>query len=69
LVEGGASVVSAFIRENLVDEFTIYLSPMLIGGSKLAIGDLGINSIGQALILRVVEQKTLGKDLFIRARR
>ena len=69
LVEGGASVVGAFIRENLVDEFTIYLSPMLIGGPKLAIGDLGINSIDQALNLRIVEQKTLGKDLFIRARR
>ncbi len=69
LVEGGASVVGAFIRENLVDEFTIYLSPMLIGGPKLAIGDLGINSIDQALNLKIVEQKTLGKDLFIRARR
>ena len=69
LVEGGASVVSAFIQENLVDEFTIYLSPILIGGPKLAIGEIGIDSIEQALKLRIIEQKTLGKDLFIRARR
>jgi len=69
LVEGGASVVSAFIQENLVDEFTIYLSPILIGGPKLAIGEIGIDSIEQALNLRIIEQKTLGKDLFIRARR
>jgi diaminohydroxyphosphoribosylaminopyrimidine deaminase/5-amino-6-(5-phosphoribosylamino)uracil reductase len=69
LVEGGANVAGAFIREDLVDEFTIYLSPMLIGGPKLAIGDLGINSLNQALNLKIIEQKTLGSDLFIRARR
>lgn len=69
LVEGGSSVVGAFIKANLVDEFTIYLSPMLIGGPKLAIGDLGISAIDNALNLRIIEQKQLGKDLFIRARR
>jgi hypothetical protein len=42
---------------------------MLIGGPKLAIGDLGISAIDQALNLRIIEQKQLGKDLFIRARR
>jgi diaminohydroxyphosphoribosylaminopyrimidine deaminase/5-amino-6-(5-phosphoribosylamino)uracil reductase len=69
LVEGGESIVSSFIREGLVDEFTIYLAPMLLGGPKLAIQDLGVTSMSEALQLRIVEQKVLGNDLFIRARR
>jgi diaminohydroxyphosphoribosylaminopyrimidine deaminase/5-amino-6-(5-phosphoribosylamino)uracil reductase len=69
LVEGGASVVSQFIRSNLVDEFFIYLAPMLLGGPKLAIADLGVTEIADGIGLKVIEQKMLGSDIFIRARR
>jgi 2,5-diamino-6-(ribosylamino)-4(3H)-pyrimidinone 5'-phosphate reductase len=33
LVEGGATVLSSFFREHLVDELTVYVAPVLIGGS------------------------------------
>ena len=69
LVEGGSKIASEFIRNNLVDEFVIYLAPMLLGGPRLAINDLGIPSMSEALNLRITEQKLLGTDLFIRARR
>lgn len=69
LVEGGASVVGQFIRSNLVDEFVIYLAPMLIGGPKLALNDLGVLGIADAINLKITEQKMLGADIFIRARR
>jgi 2,5-diamino-6-(ribosylamino)-4(3H)-pyrimidinone 5'-phosphate reductase len=33
LVEGGATVLASFFRERLVDELTVYVAPVLIGGS------------------------------------
>lgn len=69
LVEGGSKIASEFIRNNLVDEFIIYLAPVLLGGPRLAINDLGIPSMAEAINLRITEQKLLGEDLFIRARR
>lgn len=69
LVEGGSKIASEFIRNNLVDEFIVYLAPLLLGGPRLAINDLGIPSMGEAINLRITEQKLLGEDLFIRARR
>lgn len=69
LVEGGSKIAAEFIRNNLVDEFVIYLAPMLLGGPRLAISELGISSMSEALNLRITEQKMLGSDVFIRARR
>jgi diaminohydroxyphosphoribosylaminopyrimidine deaminase/5-amino-6-(5-phosphoribosylamino)uracil reductase len=68
-VEGGSKIASEFIRNNLVDEFIIYLAPLLLGGPRLAINDLGIPSMSEAIKLRITEQKLLGDDLMIRARR
>lgn len=69
LVEGGSKIASEFIRNNLVDEFIVYIAPLLLGGPRLAINDLGIPSMAEAVNLRITEQKLLGEDLFIRARR
>ena len=68
-VEGGPHVASEFVKEGLVDEFIIYLAPMLLGGDRTSITDLGIPSIDQAIGLEVLEHKMLGPDVFIRARR
>jgi 2,5-diamino-6-(ribosylamino)-4(3H)-pyrimidinone 5'-phosphate reductase len=34
MVEGGTEVLTAFVRENLLDRMTIFVSPVLIGGSE-----------------------------------
>lgn len=68
-VEGGPKVASAFIADGLVDEFLIYLAPKLLGGPKLAVTDIGIDDISEVMSLKVIEQKQLGDDIFIRARR
>ncbi|MEL0237357.1 MAG: dihydrofolate reductase family protein, partial [Aquiluna sp.] len=68
-VEGGPKVASAFIANGLVDEFLIYLAPKLLGGPKLAVTDIGIDDISEVMNLKVIEQKQLGDDIFIRARR
>jgi riboflavin biosynthesis pyrimidine reductase len=45
------------------------MAPMLLGGDKTALKDIGIGSISEAIDLEVKELKTLGKDIFIRANR
>jgi diaminohydroxyphosphoribosylaminopyrimidine deaminase/5-amino-6-(5-phosphoribosylamino)uracil reductase len=67
-VEGGPKLASAFVAAKLVDEFIVYLSPMLLGGPNMALGQIGITSIEDAARLEVLETKQLGNDIFIRAR-
>jgi len=69
LVEGGPNVASKFVKQGLADEFLVYLAPMLLGGDKTALKDLGIKNISEAIDLEIKELKTLGKDVFIRASR
>lgn len=66
-VEGGPSVASRFVAENLVDEYIVYLAPMLLGGPRTALTDIGVGNISEAKHLRVLETKQLGQDIFIRA--
>jgi diaminohydroxyphosphoribosylaminopyrimidine deaminase/5-amino-6-(5-phosphoribosylamino)uracil reductase len=66
-VEGGPTLASAVIAAGFADEFSIYLAPALLGGDMLAIGDLGIPTIGQALRLRPTAIEQLGDDLHVRA--
>lgn len=67
-VEGGPTLASAIIAAGFADEFSIYLAPALLGGDKLAIGELGIPTIGQALRLRLTAIEQLGDDLHLTAR-
>jgi diaminohydroxyphosphoribosylaminopyrimidine deaminase/5-amino-6-(5-phosphoribosylamino)uracil reductase len=68
-VEGGPNVASNFVKSKLVDEFIIYLAPTLLGGPRVALEDIGVGSMAEAIDIEIVEQKLLAKDLFIRARR
>jgi diaminohydroxyphosphoribosylaminopyrimidine deaminase / 5-amino-6-(5-phosphoribosylamino)uracil reductase len=67
-VEGGPTLASAFIKAGLVDEYLIYLAPMLLGGPKTAIDDLGIATMRHARELRIHRIETLGDDLLVTAR-
>lgn len=67
-VEGGPTLASAFIAAGLVDEYLVYLAPKLLGGDKLAVGDIGITSIGGARELRITSVESLGDDILITAR-
>ena len=67
-VEGGPTLASAFISAGLVDEVLIYLAPMLIGGPRVALDDLGVTTIAEAQRLRIPRIETLGDDLLVVAR-
>ncbi|MFC5503477.1 bifunctional diaminohydroxyphosphoribosylaminopyrimidine deaminase/5-amino-6-(5-phosphoribosylamino)uracil reductase RibD [Lysinimonas soli] len=66
-VEGGPTLASAIIAAGLADAFSIYLAPALLGGDKLALGELGIPTIAQARRLRIDSIEQLGDDLLILA--
>ena len=67
LVEGGAQLASEFIAKGLFDEILLYQAPLLVGGSNVAVTDIGINTMEKALELSFTEVKQLGQDVFIRA--
>jgi diaminohydroxyphosphoribosylaminopyrimidine deaminase/5-amino-6-(5-phosphoribosylamino)uracil reductase len=67
-VEGGPTVASAVLRAGLADELLVYLAPVLLGGPRLALGDIGVGSMRDGLRLDVLSTTELGSDLLIRAR-
>ncbi len=67
-VEGGPTLASAFLREGLADELLVYIAPVLLGGSRLAVGDIGVQSIADAQRLALASVQNLGDDLLIVAR-
>jgi diaminohydroxyphosphoribosylaminopyrimidine deaminase/5-amino-6-(5-phosphoribosylamino)uracil reductase len=67
-LEGGPTLISAFIAAGLVDEYLIYLAPALLGGSRTAVTDIGVHSISDARRLAVDSVHTLGDDLLVVAR-
>ncbi|HEX7538239.1 MAG TPA: bifunctional diaminohydroxyphosphoribosylaminopyrimidine deaminase/5-amino-6-(5-phosphoribosylamino)uracil reductase RibD [Dermatophilaceae bacterium] len=66
-LEGGPTVAAAFLEAGLVDEVIVYLAPALLGAGAPAVGDLGIQNIGEALRLTPHEITTIGPDIRIRA--
>jgi diaminohydroxyphosphoribosylaminopyrimidine deaminase/5-amino-6-(5-phosphoribosylamino)uracil reductase len=67
LVEGGAQLASEFIAQGIFDEILIYQAPLLVGGTNVAVTDIGIDTMQKALELSFTEVKRLGDDVFIRA--
>ena len=48
IVEGGAQTASAFLRAGLVDRLMLYRAPVLIGGGKPCLGDIGLTELAEA---------------------
>jgi diaminohydroxyphosphoribosylaminopyrimidine deaminase/5-amino-6-(5-phosphoribosylamino)uracil reductase len=67
-VEGGPTLASAFVAAGFVDEYLVYLAPVLLGGPRLALGDLGVGTLGEARRLSLVGVERLGADVLVRAR-
>ncbi|WP_243077040.1 bifunctional diaminohydroxyphosphoribosylaminopyrimidine deaminase/5-amino-6-(5-phosphoribosylamino)uracil reductase RibD [Microbacterium sp. SS28] len=64
-VEGGPVIASAFLRAGLVDEVLAYVAPVLLGGHRLALGDIGVGTIADAQRLDIVSIDRLGDDLLV----
>ena len=64
-VEGGPTLASAFVKSGLVDEYLVYLAPVLLGGGRLALTDIGVGTIGEARRLSIDSIERLGDDLLV----
>jgi diaminohydroxyphosphoribosylaminopyrimidine deaminase / 5-amino-6-(5-phosphoribosylamino)uracil reductase len=62
-LEGGPSLAAAFLTAGLVDEVVTYVAPMLLGAGTSAVGDLGIDTVADALHLQITDVTTLGTGL------
>jgi diaminohydroxyphosphoribosylaminopyrimidine deaminase/5-amino-6-(5-phosphoribosylamino)uracil reductase len=63
LVEGGAKTAAAFLAEDLVDTLILYRAPILIGGGKASLSDIGLAALADAHgRWRLGDARQLGKD-------
>jgi len=67
-IEGGPTLASAFIAAGFADTVLAYIAPVLLGGDRLALTDIGVVSIGDARRLQVDRWMPLGADLLAIAR-
>ena len=67
-VEGGATLIAAFVSAGLVDEYHITMGPMLLGGNKVAITDIGVDTLLEARHLDIVDFFVTGGDIRVVAR-
>lgn len=67
LVEGGRTVISEFLRQRLVDEFTLYIAPRVVGmpdAPRLFVGEPP-----ETLGLAITAVSRLGEGVLLRLRR
>jgi len=67
-IEGGPTLASAFVAAGLVDEYLVYLAPTLLGGSRLSLGDIGVDTIDDQRRLSIHSLDRLGDDILVVAR-
>jgi len=60
LVEGGAGVITSLLKGKLTDRVVIIIAPKVVGKGVEAVGDLGIQSMDEAL--RLTYRKIIRKD-------
>ncbi|MCO1339866.1 riboflavin biosynthesis protein RibD [Kocuria polaris] len=48
MVEGGAAIAGAFLAADLIDEVWLYQAPIVLGGGRAAVVDLGIETLASA---------------------
>jgi riboflavin-specific deaminase-like protein len=67
LVEGGAAVITSFLRLRLVDRVVVGIAPRLLGAGTEAVGDLSIARVSDGLRLTRRSLHTLGDDIVLAA--
>ncbi len=62
LVETGATLAGAFVAEGLVDEFVVYMAPILMGSSARPLFELPIDKMSGQLPLNIQDIRAIGAD-------
>ena len=67
LVEGGATIIGAFLRSGLVNEMTTFIAPMVVGGGAPSLVEgPGATDKDHVLKLKVAEVAPLGSGVLVR---
>ena len=67
LVEGGGTIHTAFLKEKLYDEASIYIAPIFIGNDGRALaGKMGLKDLKDAYSLKNTAVVKLGQDTLIK---
>lgn len=67
LVEGGAGLITALLRERRVRRLVVSIAPMIVGAGIEAVGDLDITRLRDALAFRRASFSQLGPDVIFDA--
>ncbi|MDO5747072.1 MAG: bifunctional diaminohydroxyphosphoribosylaminopyrimidine deaminase/5-amino-6-(5-phosphoribosylamino)uracil reductase RibD [Actinomycetaceae bacterium] len=62
LIEGGPTLVSAAMREGLVDRLDAYISPKVFGGGKKSLYNIGVHTLKDAPMPLRVQTQQLGEE-------
>lgn len=65
LVEGGAAVLTGFLRAGLADRLIVSISPLIIGAGTSAVGELGIGQVADGIRLTTRTVVPVGDDVII----
>jgi diaminohydroxyphosphoribosylaminopyrimidine deaminase / 5-amino-6-(5-phosphoribosylamino)uracil reductase len=68
LVEGGAKIITSFLKDNLANRLVTIIAPKIIGKGIEAVGDLQIRDLKSAKQLSVRKVKRIGSDVMIDSR-
>ena len=63
LVEGGAGIITSFVREGLFDRVIVITAPRILGRGIEAVGDLGISRMDDSITLKVERIYRKGEDI------
>jgi len=63
LVEGGAEVITSFLKEGLVNRMVVITAPLILGKGVEGIGDLGITDLHEAIRPSSCKVSRVGDDL------
>jgi len=67
MVEGGSTVIWNFLKNRLVDDFYVYIGPIIIGGKytpSIADGE-GINNENELIKLQIIETKRINEGMLV----
>ena len=67
LVEGGAALLGSLFSLRMVDKVVAFIAPMIIGGegARSPVGGSGVADLAEALQLRNVEYRQVGRDMMV----
>jgi diaminohydroxyphosphoribosylaminopyrimidine deaminase/5-amino-6-(5-phosphoribosylamino)uracil reductase len=66
LIEGGAAIAAAAVREKVVDRLACFFAPVLIGGDgRSMIESLGVGALADAARLQEVRLRRVGEDILL----